>query len=173
MQRGKQASDKEQAMMEQRSVKSILFVCLGNICRSPLAEAAMQIAAQKHGLDLQIDSAGTGDWHIGCPPDPRAQKAALELGGQDISGFKARQISYRDFLEFDLICALDHQNLADMRTIGGDGPAKITLLLDHLPGCEGQAVADPYYGEQDDFVVCWQQVSAATDALAKQLADGS
>jgi protein-tyrosine phosphatase len=157
-------------MMMEQHVKSILFVCLGNICRSPLAEAAMHIAAEKHDLDLQIDSAGTGDWHIGHPPDPRAQKAALELAGHDISHFKARQISNRDFLEFDLICALDHQNLADIRAIGGDGPAKIMLLLDHLPGCEGQAVTDPYYGEQDDFANCWRQVSAATDALARQLA---
>ena len=77
----------------------------------------MQIAVEKHGLDLQIDSAGTGDWHIGHPPDPRAQKAALELGDHDISHFKARQISNRDFLEFDLICALDHQNLADIRAM--------------------------------------------------------
>jgi len=150
-------------------MQSILFVCLGNICRSPLAEAAMRSAAEKYGLDLHIDSAGTGDWHIGHPPDRRAQAVALAQGGIDISGYQARQTSDRDFLEFDLICALDDSNLRDLNAAGGDGPAKITLLLDHLPGSEGQAVADPYYGEEGDFVACWRQVSRATEAIARRL----
>jgi len=152
-------------------MNSVLFVCLGNICRSPLAEAAMHIAAEKYGLDLEIDSAGTGDWHIGQPPDRRAQAAALELGNTDISRLKGRQITDRDFLEYDLICALDESNLADLRAMGGDGPAEISLLLDHLPGSEGQAVADPYYGNDADFAACWLQVSAAADAIAQRLSN--
>jgi protein-tyrosine phosphatase len=150
-------------------MKSILFVCLGNICRSPLAEAAMRQAADRHGLDLTIDSAGTGDWHVGHPPDRRAQAVALSQGGIDISGYRGRQVNNRDFLEYDLIIALDHSNFKDLRAMGGDGPAEISLLLDHLPGSEGQAVADPYYGDDADFVDCWCQVSAATDALACHL----
>ena len=129
----------------------------------------MHIAADKHGLTLEIDSAGTGDWHIGQPPDPRAQAAALKVGNTDISKLQGRQITNRDFLEYDLICALDESNLADLRAMGGDGPAEISLLLDHLPGSEGQAVADPYYGNDGDFAMCWAQVTAATDALARRL----
>lgn len=154
-------------------MKSILFVCLGNICRSPLAEAAMRQAADRHGLDLAIDSAGTGDWHVGHPPDQRAQAAARSQGNIDISGYRGRQIGNRDFLEFDLIIALDHSNLKDLRAMGGDGPAEISLLLDYLPGSEGQAVADPYYGDDSGFVDCWHQVSAATDALARCLSEES
>ncbi len=151
-------------------MNSVLFVCLGNICRSPMAEAAMHEAAARHGLDLTIDSAGTGDWHIGRPPDTRAQAAALEQGNVDISQLRARQITNRDFLEYDLICALDHANLRDLRAMGGDGPAEISLLLDFLPGSEGHAVADPYYGSDADFVGCWRQLADATEALAQKLA---
>ncbi|NJM51476.1 MAG: low molecular weight phosphotyrosine protein phosphatase [Sphingomonadales bacterium] len=150
-------------------IQSILFVCLGNICRSPLAEAAMRDAAVKAGLDLKIDSAGTGDWHIGHPPDRRAKAAALQYGGIDISGYKARQVRRSDFHEFDLICALDSHNLSDLRSMAGANPARISLLLDHLPGWEGQSVADPYYGEDDDFAACWHQVKAASDSIAQQL----
>ncbi len=133
----------------------------------------MRQAADRYALDLTIDSAGTGDWHIGHPPDRRAQAVARSHGNIDISGYRGRQISNRDFLEYDLICALDHSNLKDLQAMGGDGPAEISLLLDYLPGSEGQAVADPYYGEDGDFADCWQQVSAATDALARHLSKES
>ena len=152
-------------------MQSILFVCLGNICRSPLAEAAMREACVEYNLDLIIDSAGTGDWHIGRPPDPRAQKAAMQHGNIDISQYKARQISNRDFLEYDLICALDKSNLADLKAMGGNGPAQITLLLDHLPGYEGQSVKDPYYGDADDFTACWHQVNRAAQTIARRLSE--
>lgn len=151
-----------------QKVKSILFVCLGNICRSPLAQAAMEEAAKKHKLDLQIDSAGTGDWHIGQPPDPRGQAAAM-AGGVDISEYRGRQISNRDFLEFDMIVALDHSNHDDLMAMGGDGPAHISLMLDHVAGSEGQAVADPYYGGDQDFQECWSILRQAADALASKL----
>lgn len=150
-------------------MKSVLFVCLGNICRSPLAEAAFRLAAADRNLDIEIDSAGTGDWHIGLPPDPRAQAAAMAEGGIDISGYSARQISNRDFLEYDLVCALDHSNLADLQAMGGDGPAEIKLLLDFVPGKEGAEVDDPYYGDDSHFLTCWHEVSGAAANLADYL----
>jgi protein-tyrosine phosphatase len=146
------------------------MVCLGNICRSPLAEGALQHHAVKLGLELHIDSAGTGDWHVGHPPDPRAQEVALRLGGIDISGLRARQVVADDFHRFDHIIAMDSSNLRNLHAIApADGTAKLSLLLDHLPDAEGQSVADPYYGDIADFEACWRQVDAAALRLAETL----
>lgn len=148
---------------------SILFVCLGNICRSPLAEAALRGAAEKAGITATVDSAGTGDWHIGHPPDGRACAEALRHG-IDISGYRARQVSAADFHRFDRIVALDHANLAALRALAPDGAtAALSLLLDHVPGQEGQAVADPYFGEADGFAATWRDVSRAAEALVRQI----
>ena len=122
---------------------SVLFVCLGNICRSPLAEAAFRHEAAKAGLTVGIDSAGTGDWHIGSPPDPRAQDVARKAGIA-IADLKARQIVAEDFYRFTHILAMDAQNLADIRAIApADATASIALLMDHVPGREGASIADP------------------------------
>lgn len=150
---------------------SVLFVCLGNICRSPLAEAAFRREAQSAGLDIPVDSAGTGDWHVGKPPDPRARAEAMRHG-IDISHYRARQVSLRDFGRFSHILAADHQNLADLRAMAPpDCFAALSLLLDHVEGLEGQAVADPYFGEEDGFAETWRQVSLAAQALARKLAN--
>jgi protein-tyrosine phosphatase len=98
-------------------MNSVLMVCLGNICRSPLAEAALRQVAERDGLDLTVDSAGTGDWHIGHPPDRRAQDVAKRLGGIDISALRARQFALDDFYRFDHILAMDEANLSDLRAI--------------------------------------------------------
>lgn len=149
-------------------MKSVLMVCLGNICRSPLAEAALRHIAERDGLDLTVDSAGTGDWHVGHPPDRRAQDVAKRLGGIDISGSRARQFALDDFYRFDHILAMDEANLADLRAIQPrDATARLSLLLDHLPGHQGTAVADPYYGDAAGFETTWKQVSAAAEAFAK------
>src|SRR3546814_15777570 len=95
-------------------VKSVLFVCLGNICRSPLAEAAFSREARRLGLDVDIDSAGTGTWHIGHPPDSRASAVAAR-NGVDIAHLRARQATADDFRRFDYIVALDAENLPDLR----------------------------------------------------------
>jgi len=146
-------------------VTSVLFVCLGNICRSPLAEGALRAAAERAGLDMVVDSAGTGDWHVGAPPDHRAQ-AAARRHGVDISDLRARQVRPEDFRRFDHVLALDDQNLRDLAALApADGTAEVRLLMDYVPGREGSSVADPYYGTDRDFDVTWADVSAAADAL--------
>lgn len=148
---------------------SVLFVCLGNICRSPMAEGAMRVAAREAGLQLEIDSAGTGGWHVGNPPDSRAIATARGFG-VDISGLRARQVSQKDFTHFTHIFALDAQNLADLQRMApADGNAEVGLLLDMVPGREGEAVADPYYGDDDGFEITWSDVSSAAQALVARL----
>ena len=152
--------------------KAVLFVCLGNICRSPLAEAAFRREAERLGLEVEIDSAGTGDWHIGHPPDPRAAAVAAR-NGIDIAHLKARQVAPADFHRFDHIVALDAKNLHDLERLQpADGKARLSLLLDHVEGREGEAVADPYYGEDGDFDAAWSDVAAGAAALARRIAGG-
>jgi protein-tyrosine phosphatase len=150
--------------------KSVLFVCLGNICRSPLAEAAFRAEVERLGLDVEIDSAGTGDWHLGYPPDPRAAAVAAR-NGVDISHLRARQVTAEDFRRFDHIVALDEKNLSDLgRLRPADAKAELSLLLDHVGGREGQAVADPYYGEDSHFDRTWNDVTEGGRALARKVA---
>ena len=147
----------------------VLFVCLGNICRSPLAEAAFRVEAARIGLAAEADSAGTGGWHRGEPPDRRAIAAAAR-NGVDISDLRARQVRPADFERFDRILALDGENLADLAALrpAGSG-ARLSLLLDHVPGREGEAVADPYYGDDGDFDITWRDVTEGARALADEL----
>ncbi|MEI4469867.1 low molecular weight protein-tyrosine-phosphatase [Frigidibacter sp. MR17.24] len=119
---------------------AILFVCLGNICRSPAAEAAMRARAAAAGLRLALDSAGTGDWHAGEPPHPPMIAAAARRG-YDLAPLRARQVTRADFDRFDLILAMDGDNLANLRRIAPAGArARIAAFL---PG--GDAVPDPYF----------------------------
>ncbi|WP_396592886.1 low molecular weight protein-tyrosine-phosphatase [Brevundimonas sp. R86498] len=147
-------------------MSSVLFVCLGNICRSPLAEAALRAEAERLRLDLVVEFAGTGNWHIGEPPDPRARAVAARHG-IDISGYQARQVTRADFTRFTHIVALDHDNLSNLRRMAPPSAvAELSLLLDHVPGREGQAVADPWFGEAAGFDVTWAEVTAAASTLA-------
>ena len=149
---------------------SILFVCLGNICRSPLAELAMRVEAAARGLDIDIDSAGTGDWHVGSAPDPRARAAAKQLG-HSIDGYRARQVAAQDFLRFDYIIALDRQNLADLEAIAPlDARAELSLLFDHVAGREGEGVADPYYLDDAAFFTTWDEVTAGAKGILRDYA---
>jgi protein-tyrosine phosphatase len=152
---------------------AILFLCLGNICRSPLAEGAARAAFAKAGIDATLDSAGTGDWHVGHPPDHRAQAEARRRG-TDISGLRARQLSPGDFTRFDLILAADETNLRDacaIRPLGAT--ADLKLMLDLLPGRSGEGVTDPYYGEDDGFAATWDDVAAVAAALVAEFAPPS
>ena len=148
---------------------SVLFVCLGNICRSPLAEAALRAEAEKAGLPVEVDSAGTGDWHVDCPPDKRAQAVALRHG-IDISTYRGRQVTADDFHRFNHIFALDAENLKNLRRIRpSDGKADLRLLMDLIPGREGTSVTDPYFGEDEGFDETWSDVTRAAEALIAQL----
>jgi protein-tyrosine phosphatase len=148
---------------------SVLFVCMGNICRSPLAEGAFRAEADRRGLDVAVDSAGTGGWHAGEPPDARAI-AVARRNGVDIAGLRARKVTRADFDRFDHIVALDDENLADLRALRPPaGGAKLSLLLDHVPGREGEAVADPYYGGDTHFDAAWRDATQGARGLAEAL----
>jgi protein-tyrosine phosphatase len=148
---------------------AVLFVCLGNICRSPLAEAAFRARAEAAGLDVVADSAGTGGWHVGEPPDRRAQAMARSKG-IDISGYRARQVGRDDFTHFTHVFALDSSNLANLRKLApADTTAELGLLLDLVDGWRGRSVADPYYGGAAEFETAWRQVDAAAAELVKRL----
>ncbi|MEN7538613.1 low molecular weight protein-tyrosine-phosphatase [Aurantiacibacter flavus] len=148
---------------------AILFVCLGNICRSPLAEGALRAELTGRGLGWEVDSAGTGDWHVGNPPDPRAIAEAARRG-VDIAGLRARQVAPQDFSRFTHIFALDEKNLADLgRVARPDAKARLSLLLDIVPGYEGRSVADPYFGDDSGFARTWDEVSLAARALVETL----
>jgi protein-tyrosine phosphatase len=124
----------------------ILFVCLGNICRSPTAEGVL-----RHLSTLDVDSAGTAGYHAGDPPDPRAQRAA-RARGIDLSGLRARQIHARDFDRFDLILAMDRANLSALETIRPSAArARLGLFLEFAPHLGIREVPDPYYGTDEDF----------------------
>ena len=143
-------------------MKSVLFVCLGNICRSPTAEAVFQ--ARAGGADLIIDSAGTGAWHTGESPDPRS-RAEGESRGYSFAGQAARKVRVRDFHEFDFILAMDASNLSDLKDIQPPN-AKANLSL-FLP--DGSDVPDPYYGGPNGFSHVVDLIENASDHWLSKL----
>ena len=144
---------------------SVLFVCLGNICRSPTAESVLKTRAKAAGLDLRIDSAGTGGWHKGEPPDARAM-AEGERRGYSFEGQSSRKVENFDFGSFDYILAMDHKNIADLKSVCPAGFAhKLELFLDYTPRTQTREVPDPYYGGPDGFVQVVDLIEAASDGL--------
>ncbi|QTD57704.1 low molecular weight phosphotyrosine protein phosphatase [Parasphingorhabdus cellanae] len=142
---------------------------MGNICRSPLAEAALRQQSALSGLSLIIDSAGTHDWHTGQPPDDRAQTVAAK-NGAPIDHLRARPVRTADFRDFDHIIALDGDNLRNLQAMEPvDGSATLSLLLDHVEGRAGENVADPYYKDDQAFDVTWADAVAGAKALIKSL----
>ena len=149
---------------------AVLFVCLGNICRSPLAEGAFKAEAARLGLDVAVDSAGIGGWHTGESPDPRA-RAVAKRHGIDIGGQRARKVIPQDFRRFSHIVALDREVLAALKAMRpANAVAELSLLLDHVKGREGKAVADPYYGDDTDFEAAWTDVSDGARGLVLRIA---
>lgn len=148
---------------------SVLFVCLGNICRSPMAEGAFRAAAYQSGIDAIVDSAGTASYHLGDAPDYRAIATARDYG-VDISRQSARQIEIKDFHRFDHIIAMDGANLLGIKARAPrDATAKISLLLDAVPEREEQSVPDPYHGTAEDFHSSWALINEGVAALIARL----
>lgn len=148
----------------------MLFVCLGNICRSPTAEGVLRDLAAREAphLSLEIDSAGTADYHIGSPPDPRSQSAA-RARGIEIGGLRGRQIERRDFDHFDHILAMDRDNLAQLERLRPrDSHARLELFMRYAPQL-GDEVPDPYYGGAADFERVLDLCSAAARGLLAAL----
>ena len=150
-------------------IARLLFVCMGNICRSPLAENVFRHKAAQRGVAhrFEIDSAGTGAWHVGEPPDARVLKLASSLG-IPITGV-ARQVQPGDFDRFDLLLCMDEANLRHVQRMGAP-PEKVRLLLDGHATC--REVPDPYYGGDDGFERCYELIDAACDRLLDHLLAG-
>ena len=148
----------------------VLFVCLGNICRSPTAEGVFRRALEQAGLadEVEIDSCGVGSWHVGKAPDSRAQQAAL-CRGIDLSGLRARQLNVQDFAEFDYVLGMDQDNLraiCDLKP--ANSQAHVGLFLD-FAGTPGAEVPDPYYGGDEGFENVLNMIEAASNGLIQHL----
>jgi protein-tyrosine phosphatase len=153
----------------------VLFVCLGNICRSPTAEGVLRhlVAQEAPRLQVEIDSAGTADYHIGAAPDPRSQRAALRRG-IDISALRARQVTAHDFMRFDLILAMDRANLRELQSLRPDGAsAQLKLFMEYAPSLGVLEVPDPYYGEAGGFEDVLDLAAAASRGLLASLQEGA
>lgn len=148
----------------------VLFVCLGNICRSPTAEGVFRRRVREAGLEerIHIDSAGTGDWHVGKAPDSRTCRAA-RLRGYDLSGLRARQFQHEDFERFDLVLAMDHGNLRHIEAMRpATARAELDLFLRRYDMTLDE-VPDPYYGGEDGFEQVLDLIEGASDALLAEI----
>ena len=151
---------------------SVLFVCLGNICRSPLGEGVLVHRLEEEGLSEQVrvDSAGTGAWHQGEPPDPRSKDVALRHG-ITLRG-QARRVRTEDFHEFDYVFAMDGENLRDLRHLEAqaDGSARLTLFREFDPVRDGDLdVPDPYYSGPDGFDLMFEMIDRTCAAFVEHL----
>ena len=149
----------------------VLFVCMGNICRSPTAEGVFRAAAERAGLarGMRIDSAGTHDYHVGEPPDARAIASALRRG-YDLRKHRARQIVPRDFERYHWILAMDHRNLQEIASRRpGNYVGHLGLMLDFVPSPGPREVPDPYYGGSDGFERVLDLVEHAADHVLQHI----
>ena len=142
----------------------ILFVCLGNICRSPTAEAVTRAKAAERGLDVVVDSAGTGDWHIGSPPYGPMRQAAAEKG-YDLASLRARQITPEDFAAHDLIIVMDQDNAAELAEIGP--PDRVMAFADFARNPQPGFIPDPYFTR--DFETTMTLIERCADGLLAAL----
>ncbi len=148
----------------------VLFVCMGNICRSPTAHGLFQSLVDEHGLStsIRVDSAGTHSYHIGSPPDPRSQ-ATAHRRGVDLTRLRARRFQSSDFVDFDYLLAMDNANLADMLALKPDNAsARAELMLSYSERFEQQEVPDPYFGD-DGFDLVFDMIDDAARGLLQQI----
>jgi len=149
----------------------ILFVCMGNICRSPSAEGVFRrvLAERAPQIEVEIDSAGTHDYHVGSPPDRRAIEAARRRG-IDLSSLRARQISEADFDRFDLILVMDDENLSELRKFAAPPyHDRIRLLMEFAPDAMSRHVPDPYYGGASGFEEVLDLLEEASEGLIEEI----
>lgn len=151
----------------------VLFVCMGNICRSPTAEGVFRKLVRDAGLDgtIEIDSAGTGSWHVGSAPDKRTQSAALKRG-LDLSGQRARQVAAKDFEVFDLIVAMDRDNLSYLEAIRPGAAPRARLMLEFSEAAVERGlrdVPDPYSGGVDGFEIVLDLIEGACEGLLEDV----
>lgn len=152
------------------SDRGVLFVCLGNICRSPLAEVIARHKFAEAGLELPLASAGTGDWHVGHGADPRACAVAAEHG-YNLSSHRARQVQPADFGRYGWVLGMDRANLAHLRQMQpADGVARVGLLLDEAGIGNSLEVPDPYFGDDAGFVSVLKLLEQAVDGLLEEIA---
>ena len=146
------------------------MVCLGNICRSPLAEGILKHKAKQKNLSITVDSAGTGDWHIGSPPDSRSIEIA-EKHHIDISEQKARQFSSYDFKRFDTILVMDTSNLTNVLRLSSNQNEsdKVKLILNYTHPQMQASVPDPYFGGNDGFEEVFQLLNKACDKIIEEI----
>lgn len=147
----------------------ILLVCLGNICRSPTAEAAVREAAAELGVDVEVDSAGTGAWHIGEPPDRRMTAAAADVGLR-LEG-TARQVTPKDFDAYDLLLVMDRSNLTDVMALAPDeaSKAKVKLFRSYDAAADSDEVPDPYFGGAEGFTRVVEIARAGARSLVRHV----
>lgn len=152
----------------------VLFVCLGNICRSPLAEGVFLHLVKEGALEerFEVDSAGTGAWHVGQPPDQRSAQVALDHG-ITLTG-RGRQVQPQDLRGYDVILAMDRDNLRDLEELAShtEGDARLHLLRDFDPQADGPDVPDPYYGGPSGFEAVYQMVRRSCEHLLEELTKG-
>lgn len=152
---------------------SVLFVCLGNICRSPTAEAVFRKLAADAKLNVKIESAGTGAWHQGDTPDPRAMTHGIKRG-YSFKGQTARKVRDEDFEDFDFILAMDSQNLRDLKDrCPPEYIHKLALFLNYAKDATTNQVPDPYYGGDQGFENVLDLIEAASDGLIEELQNPS
>ena len=148
----------------------VLFVCMGNICRSPTAEAVFRHYVENAGLSehIQIDSAGTHDYHIGEPPDARTQRAAQQRG-YDMSALRGRQVEAADFDRFDYVLAMDQANLSILQRLAQQSGGEPRLFLEYAKHHKEREVPDPYFGGADGFERVLDMVEDAAEGLLQHI----